>query len=305
MGNQSNPMSADARRPAAAFTLIELLVVIAIIAILAAMLLPALAHAKEQAKQAQCLSNLKQWGLGIQMYSPDFNSGMPRDGMGGSSGDYPVNDSETINGVTYISGNPDDPFAWFNLLPSYLNNKPLSYYYANLQAARGGSTTKATLYMPFPGGQGPIWECPSANMTLSTVSSVLSGQGDDGFFSYVMNIDLKRDSGGSSALQPWPTMPLLTSFGKPSATVFMFDTCFDPVTEVVNDNPIYNSVNPANRQRSYASRHNSGGIINFLDGHAAFFKSSYITNNPSSLPNNEPILPDVIWDWPSRVLNGS
>jgi len=55
------------------FTLIELLVVIAIIAILAAMLLPVLTRAQQQAKMANCAANLKQIGLAVRMYLEDFN----------------------------------------------------------------------------------------------------------------------------------------------------------------------------------------------------------------------------------------
>src|SRR5204863_4740415 len=60
-------------RPRRGFTLIELLVVIAIIAILAAILFPVFAQAREKARSAQCLSNLKQVAMATRMYSQDYD----------------------------------------------------------------------------------------------------------------------------------------------------------------------------------------------------------------------------------------
>jgi prepilin-type N-terminal cleavage/methylation domain-containing protein/prepilin-type processing-associated H-X9-DG protein len=61
-----------------AFTLIELLVVIAIIAILAAILFPVFARARENARRASCMSNLKQMGLGVMMYAQDYDERYPQ-----------------------------------------------------------------------------------------------------------------------------------------------------------------------------------------------------------------------------------
>ena len=74
-----------------AFTLIELLVVIAIIAILAAILFPVFARARENARRASCMSNLKQIGLGIMQYTQDFDERYP----GGFEG--------TMSPVTYVT----------------------------------------------------------------------------------------------------------------------------------------------------------------------------------------------------------
>jgi prepilin-type N-terminal cleavage/methylation domain-containing protein len=280
------------RQPRRAFTLIELLVVIAIIAILAAMILPALAKAKDKAKQIACASNLRQWGVALRMYVDDNNDGIPHDGM-------PQNGAPDPWGhPTYSSGDSFQPNAWFNLLPQYVAEQPLSAYTTNATA----SAEQNSKILPFPDGVGKIYQCTAARMVGNDFAQI---DGDsppndaDGFFSYDMNIDLKKKDATQN--YTYPEMPKITKIRRPVDTVFMFDCVFSPSTEVVNSSPQYNSVNPANRWRSFASRHNIGGNINFLEGHVGYYKTSLVQagGSMSGTATEYPGSP-LIWNPPYR-----
>jgi prepilin-type N-terminal cleavage/methylation domain-containing protein len=134
----------------AAFTLIELLVTMALIAILAALLLPALARAKDKSRAIQCTGSLRQWGLAMRMYADDNNDFLPRRGQG-------------VQTLTLITRTDD----WFNALPPYFNQPTFAQCVANGKKPAAGE--HGIFICPDatdPGGT--YFLCYGMNMNLST-----------------------------------------------------------------------------------------------------------------------------------------
>ncbi len=135
---------------AAAFTVIETLTAVALISTMAVVALSAVGHIRDSAAQTVCVSNLRQWGLALQLYANDHDSQTPRRGQG-------------IQPVEQID-RPDD---WFNALPPYFSLPSYSEQVAIGKPARPGDRSVFVCPAAVDTRKYPHFICYGMNMYFS------------------------------------------------------------------------------------------------------------------------------------------
>lgn len=266
-------------RPSNGFTLIELLVVIAIIAILAALLLPALAQAKAKAKQTQCMSNMKQLQICYQMYIGDNTDFLP---INLSSGGL---DTAT-NTDSWIAGDAQTDTTTLNIQQGKLypyNTQPTIYACP--------SNTKMIATSPTPGH-------PASKVPQTRTCSI------------------EYSLGGGTP--PGGTLSRNVTFGSYAKSTEIHRTSTKIVFVDENENTVGDGCFGCYPAGSYpllnlwwnlaGSRHTKGCTFSFSDGHAEYWKwhgISVLSVNPSYAGGDQPGDPVGTSDDLPRVVAGA
>jgi prepilin-type N-terminal cleavage/methylation domain-containing protein len=287
-----------------AFTLVELLVVIGIIAVLIAILLPALAKSREAAKQVECESNMRQLGIGIRSYCEANKAWLPS----------PGEDADSASNALTL---PDkqgwaSECLWMNAASRATFGK--TYDQIQLEATSG------TGRVPIDGDH-HVLVCPTAPPAVASATATDPDPVLNGYFMMWGNVNnagtLVPEQRSTFVCYAWnyklfgstsaSAMGKITQISKSSDTCIVFEkrTNFGEATAA--DDAYYASMGggankilntPLGRFRGdwrrFTTRHHGGGFALFADGHVGYFKLREV------LTPNRPGVKD--WNHPGKLI---
>jgi prepilin-type N-terminal cleavage/methylation domain-containing protein/prepilin-type processing-associated H-X9-DG protein len=259
--------------PPAGFTLLELLVVLAIVAVLAALLLPALAQAKAKVRRVECMARAKQWTAAFRMYVDDHDGWIPRECYE-PLGEVTLNNWSQVKGRLQANDTTDSHDVWYNALPEYLGEQPASSFAA--PPKRRDFYQKRNLI-----------HCPEARFP----SYAYRPNYQFPLFSMAMN---------SQLIQFGPTVKFAQIENRdPTRTVLFLDNLLEGERKVDPAQENTHLGQPGAWANRFSPRHEQGGNLTFADGHVAWFPgNAVVETDPNSPLKGGPILPprDIVWE---------